>query len=130
MKRKLFTVFLSAFLFLALWAKGPDKNFHYEYHDKDEGYSFYSFGLNSGNLIENVQDDKSLKISLYRRDNVDYIVFYYKKKSPSQREIKDMLRNSQNIWKTYDEKNGKPEVCHIYLDENGDFLFSARYCEY
>lgn len=130
MKRKVLASLLSVFIFISLWAKGPEKNFHYEYHDKDEGYSLNTFGLYSGNLIKNIKDDDKLQVNLYRENNIDYIVFYYKKNAPLQMEIKDMLRNSQNIWKDYDEKNGRPGVCHIFLDENRNFLFSAKYCEY
>ena len=130
MKRKLFALFLSVFFALSIWAKGPEKSFHYQYHDKDEGYSFSSFGLNSYYFVETVEDTNKWQVMLYRKNYTDYIVFYYKKKAPSQREIRDMLKNSQNIWKTYDEENGSPDVCHIFLDENGNFLYSAKYCEY
>lgn len=129
MKRKLLSYFFSLFLVFALWAKGPDKNFPYEYHDKSEGYTFSSFGLDSYNKIKTVKNDDNQTVTLYRKSNLDYIVFSYKKKAPGEGDIRDMLKNAKEIWKTYDAKNGGPGVCLIFLD-NGSFVFSAEYSEY
>ena len=128
MKRKLVSLFFSLFLVFAVWAKGPDKNFPYVYHDKEEGYAFSSFGLDSYNKIKTVKNDDNQTVTLYRSNNIDYIVFSYKKKAPGEREIKDMLKNAKEIWKIYDQENGSPGVCLIFLD-NQSFVFSARYSE-
>ena len=126
MKRKLLSFFFSLFLVFAIWAKGPDKNFPYEYHDKSEGYTF---SISSLNYIKTVQNDDKLNVTLYRKSNIDYIVFSYKKKAPGEGEIRDMLKNAKEIWKTYDAKNGGPGVCLVFLD-NESFVLSARYSEY
>ena len=126
MKRKLLSFFFSLFLVFAIWAKGPDKDFPYEYHDKSEDYIF---SISSLNYIKTVQNDDKLNVTLYRKSNLDYIVFSYKKKAPGEGEIRDMLKNAKEIWKTYDAKNGGPGVCLVFLD-NGSFVFSARYSEY
>lgn len=126
MKRKLLSFFFSLFLVFALWAKGPDKDFPYEYHDKSEDYTF---SISSLNYIKTVQNDDKLNVTLYRKSNIDYIVFSYKTKTPGEREIKDMLKNAKEIWKTYDAKNGGPGVCLVFLD-NESFVFSAKYSEY
>ena len=65
---------------------------------------------------------------LKRPDPTQLIVFSYKKKAPGEREIKDMLKNAKEIWKIYDQENGSPGVCLIFLD-NQSFVFSARYSE-
>ena len=126
MKRKLLSFFFSLFLVFALWAKGPDKDFPYEYHDKSEGYTF---SISDNNKIKTIQNDDKLNVTLYRKNNIDYIVFSYKMKTPGEMEIKDMLKNSKEIWKTYDQKNREPGVCLVFLD-NGSFVFSAKYSEY
>lgn len=129
MKRKFLTIILSVFLFLSLWAKGPEKNFPYVYYDKTEK-SFSSFGLSSYDKIKTVRNNDKWTVTLYRKNNTDYIVYQYKKDLPSLSSLKDTLDDSKSVWKKYDEDNGSPDVCHIFLDSSGNFILSAKYAEY
>ena len=127
MKRKLLTLILSVFLVFAVWARGPEKNFPYEYYEKNEK-SLRDFNL--GTMIKMIRNDDKWAVTLYRSYDTDYIVFIYKDSAPSVSSIKDMLKESKSVWKNYDDQNGYQGVCHIFLNSKGDFIFSAEYQEY
>ena len=129
MKRKFLTIILSVFLFLSLWAKGPEKNFPYVYYDKTER-SYSDFNLSSSDRIKQIRDNEKWTVTLYRKNNTDFIVFRYKENEPSFSSLKDTLEDSKSVWKKYDEDNGTPKVCHIFLDSNGKLILSAQYQEY
>ena len=128
MKRKLSALFLSLFLVFALWAQNPTKDFPYYYYDSTE-YSYYDYGLSAYNKIKEIRNDETWTITLYRKDNTDYIVFKYNEKAPTEKDIKRMLERNKSVWKNYDKENGSPGVCHIFLDSKGSFICSAEYSE-
>ena len=132
MKRKFLALLLSVFVVFSLFAREPSKDFPFIIHERDEGYTFRSFNLSYKDLVES-EYDNDMKIEHYKKNNYDYLVIYTDVEVEDLEEVEDlffMLALSSFLWGQWKEEYGNYDLCLIFLDEYGDFLFSAQYCEY
>ncbi len=126
-KRKFLSVVFGLFFLLSVWAQRPTKDFPYEYYNSSErSIKYYHLDSENGRPKRN---DENWTVTLYVEKYTDYIVFQYKEKSPTESDIKNMLRNNKSVWKAYDGENGSADLCLIFLDSEGNLICSAEYSE-
>lgn len=131
--KKFFTVFALFFLVAFLFAKGPTKDFPYEYYTSSErDWSYYSSYCRTGKLLD---DDSEWKVFLCKSYRTCYIVHKYKQgKEPRVDDLYKILKDHKSVYKTLDSKIDKLkgydcDVCLVFLDCYNQLILSATYSE-
>lgn len=136
MLKKFLAVLAVLFVFAAVRAQNPTKDFPYYYYETPGGpnncYDNMQRNAGNGKVLET---NDEWTVILYRSGTTHYIVHKYANgKNESRSELKRVLAEHKSVYKELDrkidkEKNKDFQVCLVFIDASGQLISSALYSE-
>ena len=140
MLKKFLAVLVVLFVFTAVWAQNPTKNFPYYYYETSGGPNncYDSLARNFARIKSGgveLENNDEWTVALYRNGTTHYLVHQYASgKAESRAELIEVLKKHKSVYKELDkkideEKKRNFHVCLVFIDASGQLISSALYSE-